>query len=76
METTNEAAVVAIEPTALIEKAIEKGVDFLALEKLMDLQERWEKREAEKAFFQAMNEFQAKKPKLTKGKKVEFGNTS
>ncbi len=62
-----------INPGQLLEIAIKKDLDINKLERLMDLQERWEKRQAKKAFHQAMNEFQAKKPKLTKTKKADFG---
>lgn len=59
-------------PQTLLSIAIEKGVDVVQLEKLMDLQERWEKKEAKKAFLTAMSLFQSKVPELKKNKKVDF----
>lgn len=55
-------------PTTLLEKAIEKGVDITQLKELMDLQERWEKKEAKKSFLDAMSLFQTKVPELKKTK--------
>lgn len=55
-------------PSLLLEKAIEKGVDMQQLEKLMELQERWEKKEAKKAFLDALSKFQNILPALKKGK--------
>lgn len=50
------AAVVT--PMALLERALEKDVDPERLEKLMDLQDRWQSKQAETAFAQAMNRCQ------------------
>lgn len=60
----------ATQPMALIAKLVENP-DFNPdkLEKLMDLQERWERNEAEKAFNVAMTEFQADVPNIVKTKK-------
>lgn len=49
----------SISPLALIDKAIEKGFDAAQLSHLMDLQERFEKNQAAKAFAEAMTRFQA-----------------
>lgn len=59
-------------PYNLISQAIEKGTTIETMEKLFDLNERWEKKEAAKAFKQAMVDFQAKKPKLVKESKVDY----
>lgn len=59
-------------PVNLISQAISSGASVDALEKLMQLQERWEAKEASKSFKQAMTEFQAKKPKLVKSDAVEY----
>ena len=66
----------SINPGQLLEKAIDKGLHIDALEKLMDLQERWERRQAEKSFYAAMNQFQANKQELTKLKKVDYKTKS
>lgn len=60
-------------PAMLLQHALEKGVDMQQLEKLMDLQERWEKKEAKKAFLDAMSLFQTKLPELKKTKVADLG---
>lgn len=59
-------------PAALLEMAVGQGADIDKLEKLMDLQERWQKTEAAKAFKVAMANFQAEKPELKKTQKASF----
>jgi ERF superfamily protein len=59
-------------PSELLSQAIDKGLTVEALEKLMDLNERWEKNEARKLFFGAFTEFQANCPDMRKTKGVEF----
>lgn len=59
-------------PLALIEKAIQSGAGIDQLEKLMDLQERWEKSQAVKSFNKSFNQFQTNKPEIVKNKSVEF----
>jgi len=60
-------------PMTLMSKAIESGASIENLEKLMDLQERFERKEAAKAFFMAMNKFQANKPQIVKTSAVVYG---
>lgn len=55
-------------PTSLIQQAIEKGVDMQQLKELMDLQERWERKEAKKDFLEALSKFQSLVPVLKKSK--------
>ncbi len=62
-------------PPALLAMAIEKGADVDALEKLMNLQERWEAREAKKVFLHYISIFQNECPVLKKDKVVSFGQT-
>lgn len=66
------AAPSAPTPANLLERAIDKGADLAQLEKLMDLQERWEKKEAAKAFNVALSNFQKDKPEINNNKKAEF----
>lgn len=61
-----------VQPGQLLEKAIEKGLDIDALEKLVGLHERWEAKQAMKSFHDAMNQFQANKPKLVKKSIVDY----
>lgn len=60
----------------LIELAIEKGADIVHLEKLMDLQDRYEAKHARKAFFKAMAGFQSKLPEIQKNGKVNYENSN
>lgn len=62
-------------PAVLIEKAISGNADLDKLEKLLELQERWERNEAKKAYIKAMASFKANPPKINKDKRVDF-NTS
>lgn len=55
-------------PSNLLAQAIDKGLGVEELSKLMDLQERWEKNQARKAFFEAFTKFQSKSPDLRKTK--------
>lgn len=57
-------------PLTLISQAIENKVDVETMEKLMALQERWEKNQAQKAFNIAMAKFQMECPIIEKTKKV------
>lgn len=65
----------AITPMAMLQIAVQQGADLDKLEKLMQLQERWEASEARKAFVSAMSAFKANPPELFKNKHVKFGNT-
>lgn len=65
---SNEIIVQTPTPASLIEIAINKGVDTVQLKELMDLQERWEKKEAKKAFMEALSKFQTIVPVINKKK--------
>ncbi len=62
-------------PMQMIASAVQNGADMDKLEKLMELQERWESNEARKAYNVAMNDFKKSVPDIIKNKKVGFGNT-
>jgi hypothetical protein len=64
------------EPMQLIVQAMDKGLSIETMEKLFAMQERWEAKKSEKAFFEAITEFQIKCPDLRKTKKVSFGQTN
>lgn len=66
----------ALTPVELLRIAVSQGADIEKLKHLMDLQERWEKTEARKAFVAAMNLFKANPPIISKNHAVKFGNTS
>ena len=59
-------------PAALLEIAVSQGADLDKLEKLMDLQDRYEKNEARKAYVTAMAEFKKNPPEIIKDMKVSF----
>jgi len=54
---------------SLMELAVTSNADVEKLSKLMDLQERWEAKEAKKAFINSISEFQSICPAIMKGKK-------
>lgn len=62
-------------PSDLLRLAIEQNADLDRLEKLMDLQTRWEADQARKAYVAAMAEFKAEPLRIVKDKHVKFGNT-
>ena len=59
-------------PSALIEIALNQGADLDKLEKVLELQERWERNEAKKAYVVAMAAFKADPPIIEKDKHVKF----
>lgn len=76
VESEQEALIpVKATPMELLRVAMNQGADLDKLTKLMDLQERWERSEAQKAFVVALNAFKADPPVITKNKAVAFGNT-
>ncbi len=67
MESTN--------PSALLQLAVQQNLDIEKLEKLMQLQERWQAGIYRKDFLNAISTFQFQCPPLEKSKKVAFGTT-
>jgi hypothetical protein len=63
-----------ITPAQLLSVAVQRGDALDKLEKLMDLQERWEKKQAKIAYVQAMARFKAEPPTLIKDKRVGYEN--
>ena len=59
-------------PANLLRLAVEQGADIEKLEKLMDLQERWDAKESKKAFLSAMAKFQNEAPVLLKKTGVDY----
>lgn len=59
-------------PAQLLSQAIEKGMGVAELEKLVDLQERWEANKARKLFFESFTKWQSIAPDIRKSKKVAF----
>ena len=64
-----------IAPVQLMMKALETGISengLTKLEKMLEIQERYEKNEAKKAYVKAMAEFKANPPKIYKNKTVGY----
>lgn len=65
-------AVTAVTPMQMLQIAVEQGADLDRLQKLMDLQERWEANQARKAFDAAMSDAKAKIKPIIKKRAVDF----
>lgn len=65
-QTKQVAQVTTTTPAQMLQIAVEQGADLEKLERLMDLQERWETKEAKKAYTAAMNDFRARCPVIIK----------
>lgn len=63
-------------PHDLLSLAVSKGADMATLERLMDLQDRWDAKQAKNAYVADMTEFKKHPPEILKGKSVSFGTTS
>lgn len=63
-------------PAGMMLKAMAQGASLEQVEKMMDLQERWERREAEKAFADAMSDFKKTPPVILKNKHVYYENNN
>src|SRR3990167_3019604 len=59
-------------PAEMIKDAISGQADLQKLEKLLEIQERWEANEAKKKFHMAMAAFKASPPDIEKDKRVNF----
>jgi hypothetical protein len=66
------AIVPALTPVELLRIAVSQNADIDKLKQLMDMQERWERNEARKAFVVAMNAFKSEPTKIVKNKHVHF----
>ncbi|MEY8768982.1 ERF family protein [Erwinia sp. ACCC 02193] len=68
-----ESAVAVNAPMRLIEMAVSNNADIEKLEKLLDLQTKWDAEQARKSYLQAMASFQAALPTIKKLKSADFG---
>lgn len=59
-------------PAALMMMALSRGANLDQIERMMELQLQWERREAEKAYNLALADFKAENIKITKNKLVDF----
>jgi hypothetical protein len=65
--------VVVNAPMRLIEMAVSQNADIEKLEKLLDLQTKWDAEQARKSYLDAMSSFQADLPTIKKLKSADFG---
>ena len=63
-------------PIEMASALIEQKVDPSFVEKMLDLQIKFEKNEAKKAYFEAVTEFKKNPPKIYKDKKVSYDTSS
>jgi hypothetical protein len=59
-------------PADLVRYAMDREVDLDRLERLMDMQMKWEQREAHKAYTEAMADFKRNAPTINQDKYVSF----
>lgn len=59
-------------PSDIIRVAMTEKADLAQIEKLLELQERWEANQARKAYHKSMAEFKANPPKIFKDRKVGY----
>lgn len=69
---TQQDHVPANSPMGMMMAAMKQGATLEQVEKMMDLQERWEGREAEKAYNDALAAFKAEAVEVIKRKTVDF----
>ena len=62
----------AMTPMQLLDQAVSKGAQVETLERLLALQERWEKNQAKKAFDSAMADAKSELPTIFKNREVDF----
>lgn len=61
-------------PAMLLQMAVQQNFDIDKLKQLMDLQERWDAKQAKKAFVEALSKFQTKVPILKKTKTARINS--
>ena len=76
LNTVYPLAVAAPTPMSILARAVADGADLDKIERLMALQEKYERREAEKAFVHALAAFKKNPPEIIKNKKVEYETKS
>ena len=73
IETQNNTPQVADKsPMSMMATAMAQGADIAQLERMMDLQFKWEANEAKKAYIKAMAAFKADPPKIFKDTVVDY----
>jgi len=72
MPETKDIIPMGTTPADLLSIAVQQGADLDKLEKLMQLQERWEANQARKKYITAISEFKKKPLEILKDRKVSF----
>jgi len=72
-EKTNQIALQQEQHMELMKIAVQSEGGVEKLERLMDLQERWERNNARKSFFDSMAAFQKALPRIIKNGNADFG---
>ena len=72
-DATRRAIANVATPSDLLRMAVEQGADLDRLERLMELQERWEAGQARKAYDEAFTAFKAEAVKIIKNRTVTDG---
>ena len=67
-----ELVPVDLTPVELLRIAVTQGANIDQLTKLMDLQDRWERRLAKRAYDAGMKAFKAEAPRISKNSRVNF----
>jgi len=62
-------------PANMISLAVSQGADLEKLEKLLELQEKWERNEARKEYNKAMSSFKSNPPKIDKDRRVGYSTS-
>src|SRR5690606_34003987 len=62
----------AVTPMQMLQIAVERGADIAQLEKLMDLHERWQAKQARQAFEEAISAAKAEIKPIAKKREVDF----
>lgn len=65
--------VVGSSPSDLLVMAVQQGADVDKLSKLMDLQERWQREQARRAYYDAKAKFQSLCPEIKRDREVSYG---
>ena len=65
--------IAAQSPMGMMLAAMSQGASLEQVEKMMDLQDRWERKESEKAYNTAFAAFKAEAVRIIKGRKVTDG---
>lgn len=74
MSTEIQTATAEPTPMSIIAQMVQGGADTTALQNMMDMQERWERNQAAKAFADALAKFQRNCPPVHKGRRADRFN--